>query len=287
MPPKSKTKASSAAISKSRQDNKTRNGVSKRNKNPLRKKTPISNNTNGQKKKTVNRQSDDALKLVPVLFRLNLERETELLMRKGKLRETTLDPFSKVRKNIKACASNKSFFVNDVLKNSYNTKIKSQKEFYKDLENDKPKNKTAKDPLTKKTKAQIVEDYNNLGSQFQNSFQTFKKYYETTKHLKNRVDQIASENESLKEELDETKKNFKTIISFAHKNFVADRMITQYDVSIFYKLIKEINRKKAKIAKLEKERRIKKTVSQKKLNQLTQHHHQRPLKKIKIQLQLT
>ena len=50
MPPKSKTKASSAAISKARQDNKTRNGVSKRNKNPLRKKTPISNNTNGQKK---------------------------------------------------------------------------------------------------------------------------------------------------------------------------------------------------------------------------------------------
>ena len=178
------------------------------------------------------------------MFRLNLERETELLMRKGKLRETTLDPFSKVRKNIKACASNKSFFVNDVLKNSYNTKIKSQKEFYKDLENDKPKNKTAKDPLTKKTKAQIVEDYNNLRGEFQNSFRTFKKYYETTKHLKNRVDQIASENESLKEELDETKKNFKTIISFAHKNFVADRMITQYDVSIFYKLIKEINRKK-------------------------------------------
>ena len=211
MPPKSKTKASSAAISKSRQDNKTRNGVSKRNKNPLRKKTPISNNTNGQKKTTVNHQSDDALNLVPVrikLYKLS-KRETELLMRKGKLRETTLDPFSKVRKNIKACASNKSFFVNDVLKNSYNTKIKSQKEFYKDLENDKPKNKTAKDPLTKKTKAQIVEDYNNLRGEFQNSFQTFKKYYETTKHLKNRVDQIASENESLKEELDETRKNFK------------------------------------------------------------------------------
>ena len=110
MPPKSKTKASSAAISKARQDNKTRNGVSKRNKNPLRKKTPISNNTNGQKKTTVNHQSDVALRLVPVLSRVNLVRETELLMRKGKLRETTLDPFSKVRKNIKACASNKSFF---------------------------------------------------------------------------------------------------------------------------------------------------------------------------------
>ena len=174
---------------------------------------------------------------------------------KGKLRETTLDPFSKVRKNIKACASNKSFFVNDVLKNSYNTKIKSQKEFYKDLENDKPKNKTAKDPLTKKTKAQIVEDYNNLRGEFQNSFQTFKKYYETTKHLKNRVDQIASENESLKEELDETKKNFKTIISFAHKNFVADRMITQYDVSIFYKLIKEINRKKSEDSETRKRKK--------------------------------
>ena len=35
--------------------------------------------------------------------------------------------------------------------------MKSEKEFNKDLKNDKPKNKTAKDPLTKKTKAQIVE----------------------------------------------------------------------------------------------------------------------------------
>ena len=65
MPPKSKTKASSAAISKSRQDNKTRNGVSKRNKNPLKKKTPILNNTKGQKKTTVNHQTDDASNLVP------------------------------------------------------------------------------------------------------------------------------------------------------------------------------------------------------------------------------
>ena len=116
MPPKSKTKASSAAISKSRQDNKARNGVSKRNKNPLRKKTPISNNTNGQKKTTVNHQSDDALNLVPVrikLYKLS-KRETELLMRKGKLRETTLDPFSQVRRNIKACTSKKSFFLNEI-----------------------------------------------------------------------------------------------------------------------------------------------------------------------------
>ena len=126
--------------------------------------------------------------------------------------------------------------------------MKSEKEFNEDLKNDKPKNKTAKDPLTKKTKAQIVEAYNNLRGEFQNFFQT-------SRLLRIRVDQIASENESLKEELDETKKNFKTIISFAHKNFVANRMITQYDVSIFYKLIKEINRKKSEDSETRKRKK--------------------------------
>ena len=73
--------------------------------------------------------------------------------------------------------------------------------------------------------------------------------------LRTRVDQIARENESLKEELDETRKNFKKIISFVNSNLAADRMITQYDVSTFYKLIDDINGKESEDSETRKRKK--------------------------------